>query len=606
MTSSSPLPSSSPVSSKRSHDGELAFLNHSPTTVANCLPPDVDNKPLARQKRRRTSKEDEEVLKAEYQKNPKPDKAARIEIVSKVALGEKEVQIWFQNKRQNDRRRSRPLDHPNTPSLMSSSSTMSDPPIEDETNPRDTTHEGIEPKSPDATPHLANAEPTTHPAELAEPIEPAKTADDTTEETRSEEQAEAAEVTEAATEDLASESSQAAVAETPEPEKPESQAIEATETTVDSSVVPSTDPQTADTAPTELSSSQQNVSSSQGASQSRTNWISNRRSASFMRSAEDYAHEVIAFPHPSQPATEGPTATRTMKRAHSFVRISTNEDGTARVVTDLDKTPSPPHHKTNGAPFARAAAGLRRSYSAAGLNERLAAASREERSPKLPRTSSTVGRSRDSRAWEFWCDPDSRYNTSLTTRAEQETSGSAADAIGLLRANRKILAQNQARQNTPVISRHQSAKMSPQYGVKKSRGPMQRASTVNGRLQSKGSDSSETDELPQTESDKENWAPDVPKTQRSRQVHQSPAVKHARRILGENTEIMSQSNSLGAMLGKSTPKKGGRRTSDPEQDEELRMFMGSDAGVSGRTTVSSAEEAGCVEGLLKLSQGQWR
>ena len=32
-------------------------------------------------------------MKAEYQKNPKPDKAARIDIVSKVALGEKEVQV---------------------------------------------------------------------------------------------------------------------------------------------------------------------------------------------------------------------------------------------------------------------------------------------------------------------------------------------------------------------------------------------------------------------------------------------------------------------------------------------------------------------------------
>jgi hypothetical protein len=42
---------------------------------------------------RACSKEDEEVLKNEYQKNPKPDKAARIEIVSKVALGEKEVQV---------------------------------------------------------------------------------------------------------------------------------------------------------------------------------------------------------------------------------------------------------------------------------------------------------------------------------------------------------------------------------------------------------------------------------------------------------------------------------------------------------------------------------
>ena len=41
------------------------------------------------------SKEDEEILKAEYLKNPKPDKAARMDIVGKVALGEKEVQVRF-------------------------------------------------------------------------------------------------------------------------------------------------------------------------------------------------------------------------------------------------------------------------------------------------------------------------------------------------------------------------------------------------------------------------------------------------------------------------------------------------------------------------------
>jgi len=118
--------------------GGLAFLVHSPETVQRNLPPDVDNKPLARQKRRRTryarifycilwlvgvttrccvavlrdqscichtnptpplitmtpnSKEDEDILKAEYQRNPKPDKAARLEIVRRVALGEKEVQV---------------------------------------------------------------------------------------------------------------------------------------------------------------------------------------------------------------------------------------------------------------------------------------------------------------------------------------------------------------------------------------------------------------------------------------------------------------------------------------------------------------------------------
>lgn len=78
------------------------------------------------------SPEDHAILEAEYQKNPKPDKVARTIIVSQVSLGEKEVQvrvisafsschlcgkhlltltkIWFQNRRQNDRRKSKPLE----------------------------------------------------------------------------------------------------------------------------------------------------------------------------------------------------------------------------------------------------------------------------------------------------------------------------------------------------------------------------------------------------------------------------------------------------------------------------------------------------------------
>jgi hypothetical protein len=39
------------------------------------------------------SPEDQAVLEAEYQKNPKPDKVARMEIVKRVALGEREVQV---------------------------------------------------------------------------------------------------------------------------------------------------------------------------------------------------------------------------------------------------------------------------------------------------------------------------------------------------------------------------------------------------------------------------------------------------------------------------------------------------------------------------------
>ncbi|EQB59017.1 hypothetical protein CGLO_00664 [Colletotrichum gloeosporioides Cg-14] len=60
-------------------------------------------------KRKRTAAKDKSILENAYLANPKPDKAARLDIVKRVSLNEKEVQIWFQNRRQNDRRKSRPL-----------------------------------------------------------------------------------------------------------------------------------------------------------------------------------------------------------------------------------------------------------------------------------------------------------------------------------------------------------------------------------------------------------------------------------------------------------------------------------------------------------------
>jgi hypothetical protein len=39
------------------------------------------------------SPEDQTILEAAYNRDPKPDKAARLEIVEQVSLGEKEVQV---------------------------------------------------------------------------------------------------------------------------------------------------------------------------------------------------------------------------------------------------------------------------------------------------------------------------------------------------------------------------------------------------------------------------------------------------------------------------------------------------------------------------------
>ena len=43
------------------------------------------------------SPEDQTFLEAAYKRDPKPDKAARLEIVKQVALGEKEVQVGWQD-----------------------------------------------------------------------------------------------------------------------------------------------------------------------------------------------------------------------------------------------------------------------------------------------------------------------------------------------------------------------------------------------------------------------------------------------------------------------------------------------------------------------------
>ncbi|GKT82848.1 homeobox domain-containing protein [Colletotrichum tofieldiae] len=75
---------------------DLAPSSSAKTDVSN---PDSEKHPKG--KRKRTAAKDKSILEAAYIANPKPDKAARLDIVKRVSLNEKEVQ--------NDRRKSRPL-----------------------------------------------------------------------------------------------------------------------------------------------------------------------------------------------------------------------------------------------------------------------------------------------------------------------------------------------------------------------------------------------------------------------------------------------------------------------------------------------------------------
>ena len=88
------------------------------------------------------------------------------------------------------------------------------------------------------------------------------------------------------------------------------------------------------------------------------------------------------------------------------------------------------------------------------------------------------GRSRDSRAWEFWCDSESRNG--LMKKAQQAQKGSAADAIGFLRSNSSkgllLSSANRASLNLNPRDSHKRVKLSH-------RSDFQRTTSAVGRLQ---------------------------------------------------------------------------------------------------------------------------
>lgn len=85
------------------NEKSYAFISHSPVTFPS-QEPSIDNAPLARRKRRRTSPNELSILNNEFEIGQTPNKLRRLEIAEKVSMTEKAVQIWFQNKRQSLRK----------------------------------------------------------------------------------------------------------------------------------------------------------------------------------------------------------------------------------------------------------------------------------------------------------------------------------------------------------------------------------------------------------------------------------------------------------------------------------------------------------------------
>ncbi|KAL2072605.1 hypothetical protein VTL71DRAFT_11948 [Oculimacula yallundae] len=534
----------------------------------------ADNK----QKRKRTSPADQAILEAEYKQNPKPNKAARADIVEKVSLNEKEVQIWFQNRRQINRRKSRPLlPHEiaafglgGMAALSSDPASMggysSSPSMEElESNSRVQAVAGREQpeRSQDEVPEGLIPVPVEAPVEAEKKPE--------------------AEV-EAVAEEI--------VATLPPPLlRRASSGVSIGE----SSSMPRPDTTT------------KSFSSTPGYLANR--WNSYNSSFSSPSSSHAPSFTTPAIFKAPQPNSCPERIDETVSSSSSHVRLSLSLDGKAELIST---TPSPPRQfsprpsPSTASMLPQRRMGLQRSQSAINFGPRPSMTrSGSSSMPRLP-----TGRSRDARTWETCCDGEARDE--LTTLAENESHGSAVAAISLIRSSSKTaLKANSNKRNAPA-TKQDSAKQGKKQKLGRAMSSLARLQNTSKPTSKESQDPSEytkdgLSRSPSGDSDKENWLPrEGGGNPRRRPLPTGKGNKQpqARTVLGENNSVPSHADFGGNRNRKRKPAVEHAIFEDPENNEEageeVEQFM------RGEVSPSKKGDLDCIQGLLSLSQGNWR
>jgi hypothetical protein len=227
--------------------------------------------------------------------------------------------------------------------------------------------------------------------------------------------------------------------------------------------------------------------------------------------------------------------------------------------------------------------------------------------PRLP-----TGRSRDARSWEFCCDPEAQDE--LTTQAENESHGSALAAISLIRsASNSALRLNANKRNAPSVKPD-----SIKHGKRPKLG---RATSSLARLQNPGKASSKPIQQssgydkgglmhsPSGDSDKENWMPDEHGgNPRRRPLPSSRAGKqqNSRAILGDNFNVPTHAVDFPGTKHRS--RKSANTVPEIFEDQENGGGVAPEVEKFMRGEVSPGKKGDldCIQGLLSLSQGNWR
>ncbi|KAL9128999.1 MAG: hypothetical protein Q9217_002433 [Psora testacea] len=547
----------------------FAFLVNTQRSLGQNAAPSIDNQRLARQKRKRTSPEDHAILEAEYERNPKPDKTARQELVKRVALGEKEVQIWFQNRRQMTRRKSGPLLNQEVDvSLLSSQEDMENAGFSSFSDCTSSQQPLTSSQSSNIASHLLGTPkdvkdlpPGDTALSSALPYGPASMLDTDNKKC---------------------------------------------EGTCQTFKVDSTGAMRPRDPADFFKTLSQTISGRR-----RPGYFANRRITPFIihHDRDNLAGSLKTVSTLGgvegsvSDATSGPN--QPVRRTTSLIKLSMDSEGKAEVMPRTGNTPSPPHP--------RPSSGLQRSFSAVEPGNKTSLFDSFQSSYGQRKA---AGRSRDTRTWEFYCDSDAR--NALTEQAEGEERGSAAAAIDLIRSHsqsNRILTPNSNKRNAHV-PKHNSIKRHRPDSDKLSKPKLGRTTSSVGRLQTTNGNNPRPSAIKPAEkhlqsnsqsavfkthdddSDKENWEPG---TQTSRPPRRRPVTSpESARILLESLREPSQSASFGAMLSRGSKKAQDKENCGGNIDDEVAAFMGE------TVLPREDEDLDCVHNLLKLSQAAWK
>ncbi|KAK7755268.1 hypothetical protein SLS62_002773 [Diatrype stigma] len=556
-------------------------------------------------KRKRTTTQDKAILESAYNANPKPDKAARLDIVKRVTLNEKEVQIWFQNRRQNDRRKSRPLSPQEIAALRygGAMQPMSAEPV----------HFGPQPimEQPCET-RGARGEVGMGAAFVNQPSTPAHIAPRRISQPSP----------------LQVQGSRLTPNGLPKSERSGSE----------SDTLPSSQKSEPEGDSQALSYS---LSNSIGYLSNRWNF-GNSFSSTPARTGED-PFRRDSFQSSVSPTTQSSPGGILPPPSSSQVRLSLSLEGKAELVSSQPSPPQPGQPPlpadADTLPPVRTHRILHRSRSAlAGITLPPISTLTAHLPPQLKH-----GRSRDVHAWESCCEADTRDE--LTKQAENESSGSAVAAISLLRSSSSSSSLNSLLNNDGCsgVVRSSTTKRNaapvPRTSAKKAK--LSRASSSVARMQTvppltMERDANVTIETPEPakkshragvvsllspsgDSDKENWSPEENGNgHRRRLLPEVPAkavdvaagdnLRRMGRVLGEQSGLFKRANTSPMPRQKNAKHAGsplmifedGEKGSREGTPNEVERFM------RGEVSPSKKPDMDCIAGLLSLSQGNWR